>query len=144
MLENLYQETIIEHGKNPRNYGDVEGYTHIAHGKNPLCGDHIVVMLKVVDGILEDISFHGDGCAISKSAASLLTTALKGKTIDEVEEVLTIFDELLTTEKAPSPLLGKLQVFEGVKLYPSRIKCASLSLRAIEQALKGKGEVSTE
>lgn len=142
--QELYQGMVLEHGKNPRNFGEVKGYTHIAQGKNPVCGDHLVLMLRVENEEIEDIGFMGDGCAISKASASLLTSFLKGKSIPEAENILKEYASLLHGDFSGEAELGKLKVFEGVTKFPSRVKCAALALRATESALHRGEEVKTE
>ncbi|MFA5878695.1 MAG: SUF system NifU family Fe-S cluster assembly protein [Candidatus Margulisiibacteriota bacterium] len=140
-LEQLYQNTILEHNKNPRNFQKLAEFTHSSQGKNPLCGDDYTIYLKINNNIIEDVGFVGQGCAISKSSASILTTYLKGKTIKEAFQLKEKFIELVTKESCQdcSKCLGKLQVFEGVKKYPIRIKCATLIWHALEEAIN-KGE----
>lgn len=137
-LEQLYQNTILEHNKNPRNFQKLESFTHSSRGKNPLCGDDYTIYLKIANNIIEDVGFEGQGCAISKSSASILTTYLKGKTIEEALKLKDKFIELVTKESCQdcAKCLGKLQVFEGVKKYPIRIKCATLIWHALEEAIK--------
>jgi nitrogen fixation NifU-like protein len=121
--------------------------THSSHGKNPLCGDDFFVFVNVIDGFIEDISFHGHGCAISKSSGSLMTDYLKGKSVDEVLHCKDLFIRLVSQDMTDEEKqqLGKLKVFEGVKQYPVRVKCAALVWRALEDALVvNKGEISTE
>ena len=144
----LYQQVILDHNRNPRNYREMPGATHVCHGHNPLCGDNITVYAKVgPDGILEDLSFQGNGCAISKASASLMTTQLKGKPIDEARMLFGEFHEMvkgnLNPETQPNHL-GKLKLFEGVKEYSSRIKCATLSWHALMGAMDRLEEASTE
>jgi nitrogen fixation NifU-like protein len=145
----LYQQVILDHNRNPRNYRPLEGATHACHGHNPLCGDNITVFAKVgADGaVLEDISFQGNGCAISKASASLMTAQLKGRTVAEAKTLFGEFHEMvkgnLNPEAQPNHL-GKLKLFEGVKEYSSRIKCATLSWHALMGALERKEEASTE
>jgi nitrogen fixation NifU-like protein len=145
----LYQQVILDHNRNPRNYRPLEGATHACHGHNPLCGDNITVFAKVgADGnTLEDLSFQGSGCAISKASASLMTTQLKGRPIAEAKTLFGEFHEMvkgnLNPETQPNHL-GKLKLFEGVKEYSSRIKCATLSWHALMGALERKEETSTE
>ena len=144
----LYQQVILDHNRNPRNYREMPGATHVCHGHNPLCGDNITVYAKVdANGLLEDLSFQGNGCAISKASASLMTTQLKGKPLDEARTLFGEFHEMvkgnLNPETQPNHL-GKLKLFEGVKEYSSRIKCATLSWHALMGAMDRKEEASTE
>jgi len=148
----LYQDMILAHNKNPRNFKQLEDATHVAHGVNPLCGDDFYIFLKISsDGLIEDIGFDGSGCAISKSSASMLTTALIGKTISEASTVKDGFIEMVTQDdcdQQAKDLLGKLKIFEGVKEYPIRVKCATLIWRAFESAVSADSntviDVSTE
>ena len=144
----LYQQVILDHNRNPRNYREMPGATHVCHGHNPLCGDNITVYASVdADGILQDLSFQGNGCAISKASASLMTTQLKGKPHDEARTLFGEFHEMvkgnLDPETQPNHL-GKLKLFEGVKEYSSRIKCATLSWHALMGAMDRQEEASTE
>jgi nitrogen fixation NifU-like protein len=148
----LYQQVILDHNRNPRNFRPMEGATHACHGHNPLCGDNITVYAKVnvgADGAetLEDISFQGSGCAICKASSSLMTTQLKGKPIEEAKLLFGEFHEMVKGNLNPETQenhLGKLKLFEGVKEYSSRIKCATLSWHALMGALDRKEEASTE
>jgi nitrogen fixation NifU-like protein len=148
----LYQQVILDHNRNPRNYREMPGATHVCHGHNPLCGDNITVYAKVIgDGsgneTLEDLSFQGSGCAICKASSSLMTTQLKGKPISEAKLLFGEFHEMvkgnLNPETDPNHL-GKLKLFEGVKEYSSRIKCATLSWHALMGAMDRQEEASTE
>ena len=151
-LSELYQEVILDHNKKPRNFGKIEEPTGYAHGVNPLCGDDYHIYLKVEpDGVLKQVTFEGQGCAISKSSASLMTTAVQGKKVVEVKAMKDQFIHLLTdsiASDATRTAVGKLKIFEGVKQFPARVKCATLIWRALEEALKTprdkKTEVSTE
>ena len=151
-LDDLYQEVILDHNRRPRNFKKLEDANAYAHGHNPLCGDDYFLYL-VVDpsGLIKKIGFEGDGCAISKSSASMMTTAVEGKSIQEVETLKDHFIHLLTNDKVSEPVrtgVGKLKIFEGVKQFPVRVKCATLIWRTLEEALKDKSqrkeEVSTE
>ena len=148
-LMDLYQEVILDHNKKPRNFGELAGADHHAEGYNPLCGDQLEVYLKLSDGVIEDVRFDGSGCAISKASASLMTEAVKGKTLAEAEELFDGFHDLLTGDpsvRAAAPAkLGKLAVFEGVREFPVRVKCATLAWHTLHAALSGDSEqVSTE
>jgi len=144
----LYQQVILDHNRNPRNFKKLDPATHTAEGYNPLCGDHLTVYLNVdTAGIVQEVSFIGDGCAISRASASLMTTNLKGK---KLADVTTLFDEFhrlitgkLDPDKEPNHL-GKLTIFSGIWQYPSRVKCASLCWHALKGALEQKPSVSTE
>jgi nitrogen fixation protein NifU and related proteins len=143
----LYQEVIIEHNKKPRNYGDLEPCTHQAHGLNPLCGDDIVLKVVVADGIVQDIRFLGQGCAISKASSSLMTVNVKGKPLAEAELMVEQFRSMIrgTLDTAVDPnILGKLSLFQSVKNLPSRVKCAVLPWATLHSALHGEEIVSTE
>jgi nitrogen fixation protein NifU and related proteins len=141
----LYQELILDHQKNPRNFGELSGANRHAEGFNPLCGDKISLDLKVDgDGVIEDVRFKGSGCAISKASASMMTVALKGKKIEEAEKLFRGFHDLVTGEEsAPSINLGKLKVFSGVKEYPARVKCASLAWHTLQAALRNETSTVT-
>ena len=147
-LRELYQQVILDHNKSPRNFRKIENATQSAEGYNPLCGDHIDVFLLIEDGIVKDVSFKGEGCAISKASASLMTSILKGKTIQEAEKLFEKFHSLVTGKLGDNPEiddLGKLAVFAGVQEFPVRVKCASLSWHTMMNALKGKQEkITTE
>ena len=143
----LYQEVIIEHNKKPRNYGDLEPCTHHAHGLNPLCGDDIVLKVVVADGVVQDIRFQGQGCAISKASSSLMTVNVKGKPLAEAERMVEQFREMIrgTLDTAVDPnILGRLSLFQNVKNLPSRVKCAVLPWATLHSALHGEETVSTE
>ncbi len=139
-LRELYEEVILDHNRNPRNYPKKpEGCNHSAHGFNPLCGDEFEIHLKVKDDVIADLGFEGAGCAISTASASLMTEALKGKTVAEAEALFEEVHKLLTEEKQvgnPADLLGKLTVLTGVKEYPMRVKCATLAWHTMHAALK--------
>ena len=125
----------------------LEPHTHEAEGDNPLCGDHIGIYLNVEDGVIKDIAFQGKGCAISKASASLMTSVLKGKTIEEAKALFEEFHDLVTKDDYLPDFdkLGKLAVFAGVRTFPVRVKCASLAWHTLLQALKEPGKVvSTE
>jgi nitrogen fixation protein NifU and related proteins len=145
----LYEQVILDHNKSPRNYGEMECHDHKAEGYNALCGDQFTIFLKMGDGnVIEDISFEGAGCAISKSSASVMTTMLKGKTQDEAKAIFTGFTEMLTSdvdEPFDIEVIGKAQVFSGVREYPVRVKCATLAWHTLMSALEdADGTVSTE
>ena len=143
----LYQQVIIEHNKKPRNYGDLETCTHQAHGLNPLCGDDIVLKLVVADGIVRDVRFQGQGCAISKASSSLMTVNVKGKPLAEAERMVEEFRAMIrgTLDTAVDPnILGRLSLFQNVKNLPSRVKCAVLPWATLHSALHGEDITSTE
>jgi nitrogen fixation protein NifU and related proteins len=133
----LYQELILDHQKNPRNFGELAGANHHAEGFNPLCGDKVSLDLKVsAEGVIEDIRFKGSGCAISKASASMMTVSLKGKKIEAARILFSQFHNLVTGQgDAQGGDLGKLKVFAGVKEYPARVKCASLAWHTLQAAL---------
>jgi nitrogen fixation protein NifU and related proteins len=145
-LKDLYQETIIDHSKRPRNKAVLEQPTHSAEGHNPLCGDQVTIQLKIEDDRIAAIAFQGAGCAISTASASLMTEALKGKTVEEAKVAFEKFHSLLTEEGSQAATeLGKLTVFCGVREYPMRVKCATLVWHTLCAALKGEHQpVSTE
>ncbi len=147
-LSDLYLEVVLDHGTRPRNYGPLDGATHHAEGLNPLCGDHLTVFARVEGGVVRDAHFTGDGCAISKASASVMTGLVKGKTAEEVDGLYERFHALVTEGPGAAgdpESLGKLAVFGGVHDYPTRVKCASLAWHTLRAALRGEGEpVSTE
>ncbi len=145
-LRDLYQEVIFDHYRKPRNFHPLAGANHQAEGYNPLCGDKVTVYLRVEDGIIEDLSFEGSGCAISTASASLMTEALKGKPVAQVEHLFEDFHRMVTGAEAASPAgLGKLEVLAGVREFPARVKCATLVWHALQAALQDrKVPVSTE
>ncbi len=146
-LTDLYQEVVLDHGKRPRNFGPLEGATHHAEGLNPLCGDHFTVHARLDGGVLAEARFEGNGCAISKASASVMTGEVKGKTPAEVDAIFERFHRLVTEGPGPGDeaSLGKLAVFAGVHEYPTRVKCASLAWHALRAALSGvNAPVSTE
>ncbi|MES2503563.1 MAG: SUF system NifU family Fe-S cluster assembly protein [Myxococcota bacterium] len=136
MLEDLYQEMILDHNQHPHHYGVLEAATHHAHGYNPLCGDEFDVYLRIEEGRIADIRFTGQGCAISKSSASIMTDELIGKTLDEASVLFEDFHELLTSETGTGAKLGKAQVFSGVREFPARVKCATLAWHTFKSALE--------
>ncbi|HET7023853.1 MAG TPA: SUF system NifU family Fe-S cluster assembly protein [Gemmatimonadales bacterium] len=146
-LAELYQSLILDHNRSPRNFRAMEGADGRAEGYNPLCGDEITVWVKRDADRIVDISFQGQGCAISRASASLMTAAVKGKTIAEAERLFSGFHALITGDgpPAPAPELGKLAALAGVAEFPIRVKCASLSWHALHAALQQKdGVVSSE
>jgi nitrogen fixation NifU-like protein len=148
-LRELYQETILGHNRKPRNFRVLEDATHQADGHNPLCGDALTLYLRVNDsGTLEELTFQGSGCAISKASASLMTEFAKGKSLPEVHDDFERFRALVTSPPGVEPKtdgLGKLAVFAGVREYPMRVKCATLAWHALRSALEDEGKtVKTE
>ena len=144
----LYQQIILEHNKKPRNFKVVADANAYAIGKNPLCGDQYALYVQTDDaGSITDIGFQGDGCAISKASASLMTNALKGKNKTEALQMQEAFTGLLTgevDETSAKEQLGRLTILSGVKEFPVRVKCATLAWHTLAAALKGETEVSTE
>ncbi len=146
-LRDLYQEVILEHSKQPRNYRELGDANHKAEGFNPLCGDHFTVYLKMDGEKIQDVSFQGSGCAISKASASMMTQSVKGKTLAEAEAIFQQFHQLVTgaAQHGTEEDLGKLAVFSGVSEFPVRVKCATLAWHTLHAALEGKQEtISTE
>lgn len=146
-LNELYQETILDHNKNPRNFRDIEDADQYADGKNPLCGDALRVYVKMEDDTVADVAFKGSGCAISKASASMMTQAVKGKNREEAEALFDEFHKMVTGEldiETDDNNLGKLRVFAGVLEFPARVKCASLSWHTLNAALNDEVEISTE
>jgi nitrogen fixation protein NifU and related proteins len=146
-LRDLYQEVILDHYKRPRNFGPLEGADHKADGHNPLCGDRVTIYIVMDQDVIRDIKFEGEGCAISTASASLMTEILKGKTLAEVESLFGEFHTMLTGDPSQpaDPAQGKLAVFSGVREFPARVKCATLSWHTLQAALKEQKEpISTE
>ena len=145
-LRELYQEVILDHTKNPRNFREIENASHDAKGHDPLCGDRLSLYILVEDGVIRDVSFKGAGCAISTASASMMTEALKGKTEAEAEALFGAFHDVVTGKQgADEEALGKLAVFAGVRDYPVRVKCATLAWHTLKAALVDEKEaVSTE
>lgn len=144
-LRELYQQVILDHNRSPRNFKKLEGANRSAEGYNPLCGDQVKVYLRLEADVIQDISFEGSGCAISKASASMMTSSLKGKRRDEAKKMFEQFHKTVTTGQTDADELGKLAVFAGVHDYPTRVKCAILSWHAMSAALDGKDEpVTTE
>lgn len=146
-LTDLYQEMILDHNRNPRNFRPLPDANRKAEGYNPLCGDQISLFLKLEGDVIRDIAFQGSGCAISKASSSLMTSLLKGKTKVEADRLFEKFHHMVTGSPGGrvDPELGKLAVFSGVCEYPSRVKCATLAWHTLKSALEGKTErVSTE
>jgi nitrogen fixation NifU-like protein len=147
-VSQLYQDLILEHNRTPRNFRPMEDASGHAEGRNPLCGDHLSVWVKLDGDRLADVSFHGSGCAISKSSASLMTAALKGRTRGEAERMFERFQALVTgalPANAARDDLGKLAAFAGIAEFPVRVKCATLAWHALRAALAGSDRsVSTE
>jgi nitrogen fixation NifU-like protein len=148
-LRDLYQDVILDHNRRPRNWGTLADADARAEGHNPLCGDQLTLTLRLAADRIDAARFEGSGCAISKASASLMTEAIQGRTVDEAEELFARFHELLTGDPAvraaAGPALGKLAVFEGVREFPVRVKCATLAWHTLRAALQGRAApVSTE
>ncbi|TAN51300.1 MAG: SUF system NifU family Fe-S cluster assembly protein [Methylococcaceae bacterium] len=149
MLDNirdLYQEVVFDHNRNPRNFRVMENANRTVEGFNPLCGDKITLYVKIDDGIVSDVSFQGQGCAISTASASLMTDIVKGKSEAEAEHLFEVFHRITTSQDAAINLdeLGKLAVLAGVRAYPARVKCATLAWHSLQAALKNQTSVTTE
>ncbi len=142
-LNDLYQQVILDHCKQPRNFHEMANPTSSAQGHNPLCGDQLKLYLTMDNEVIKDISFVGNGCCISKASASLLTESVKGKNKSEVHKLFYLVHEMVMTGQVKGDV-GKLAVFAGVHKFPTRVKCAILAWHAVVAALKGGGEVSTE
>jgi nitrogen fixation protein NifU and related proteins len=146
-LSELYQQVILDHNKKPRNFRRLEEANRKAEGYNPLCGDQLTVYLELDEDRVQDVSFEGSGCAISKAAASMMTQSIKGKTLAEAETLFNEFHGMVTgelNEETEPNHLGRLTIFSGVRDFPARVKCATLSWHTMHAALKGEELVSTE
>ncbi len=148
-LRELYQEVILDHHRRPRNFRVIDPATATAEGHNPLCGDRYTIYVRLEGERIEDVSFQGAGCAISKASASIMTDALKGRTRAEARDIFDAFQAMVTGESTAEPPEGpgldKLEVFAGVRAYPSRVKCATLAWHALQAALRhATGTVTTE
>lgn len=150
-LRDLYQEVILDHGRNPRNHRHPADATHEAHGDNPMCGDRVVVYLKLTpDGRIEDAAFEGRGCAISQASASLMTEMVHGRTVAEARTLFDHFHHICTSDEPADPAgIGaedaeRLEVMAGVRQFPMRVKCATLAWHTMNTALAGDGRTSTE
>ncbi len=147
-LRELYQEVILDHGKHPRNFHACEDATNEARGNNPLCGDQLVIYVKMgEDGKIADVSFVGKGCAISMASASMMTDLLKGRTAEEAQAMFDAFHKMCTGEEEDVDFgeeAEKLRVLSGVREFPTRVKCATLPWHTMVAALEGQDEISTE
>lgn len=146
-LRDLYQEVVFDHNRNPRNFRVMEDANRTVDGFNPLCGDRITLYVNVADGVIRDVSFQGQGCAISTASASLMTEIVKGKTAEEAEHLFDLFHCITTGQDESVNLeeVGKLAVLVGVRAYPARVKCATLAWHSLQAALKNqRAEVTTE
>jgi nitrogen fixation NifU-like protein len=142
-VRELYQEVLLDHGKRPRNHRRPERIDREIEGHNPLCGDHLILYITVDDGIISDVSFQGDGCAISTASASMMTESVVGKSVEQAGDLQGRFHAMLTDKNGEG--LGKLEVFSGVRDYPGRVKCATLAWHALKSALdNGENSVTTE
>jgi nitrogen fixation protein NifU and related proteins len=146
--QDLYQQVIIDHHKKPRNFRKIEKPSHQAEGFNPLCGDHLWVYMNVnAAGTIDDISFEGDGCAISKASASMMTQNLKGKTVADSTAIFNDFHKMVLGQLDPEKdahVLGRLAIFSGIWKYPARVKCAALAWHTMNGALSNEATISTE
>ena len=146
-LTDLYQEVILDHNRRPHNFRVIDPATAKQEGYNPLCGDRLTLYVKVEDGIIRDVAFQGSGCAISKASASLMTDAVKGKTVEEARSLFDRFHQMITSPPgSPLPELGKLSVLAGVRDFPTRVKCAGLAWHTLKAAVseQAAGPVTTE
>lgn len=143
MSDDIYHELVLDHNRRPRNFRRIDRPSCSAEGDNPLCGDHVDVFVELDDGIVKDVSFEGHGCAISTASASLMTEAVKGRTLKEVEIMFDAFRRMVI-EGEPGDGLGKLAALAGVNMYPARVKCAILVWHALKAALDGRNSASTE
>ena len=147
ILDDLYQEVILDHNRRPRNYGKLDGANFYSHGYNPLSGDDYHLYLLIDEsGKVKGVRFEGQGCAISKSSTSMMTEAIEGRSLKKAEQLKNSFLEVLTkadTAASQFPELGKLKIFEGVKKFPVRVKCATLAWHALEDALKDRNKEAT-
>jgi len=135
-LGDLYQQIIIEHNRSPRNFKAIDDATRVIAGDNPLCGDRITLYVKLDGDVISDVGFQGKGCAISQASASLMTSAVKGRTIAEADRMFAAFHDMVTGASSPDPkALGKLAAFGGVKQFPARVKCANLAWQALHAAI---------
>lgn len=144
-LSDLYQEVILDHNKRPRNFREIASPSHHAEGYNPLCGDRLNLFVTVEGDRIADIAFQGSGCAISKASASLMTDALKGRSVEEARALFERFHRMVTTPpEEPVEDLGKLSVLAGVREFPIRVKCASLAWHTLKAALEREEKASSE
>ena len=146
-LTDLYQQVILDHNKKPRNFRKLDNANHSAEGYNPLCGDHLTVYLNLENDSVNEISFEGSGCAISKAAASMMTQAVKGKTKQDAERLFSEFHKMVTGESengSEESELGNLMIFSGVREFPVRVKCATLPWHTLHAALNNERNASTE
>ena len=144
-LRELYQQVILDHNKNPRNYREMPDATSRVDGYNPLCGDHYTIFLKMDGSTISEVSFTGSGCAISKASASVMSSTLKGKSKEEAETMFDVFHRLVMGDASglSAADLGRLAAFSGVSEFPARVKCATLAWHTLKSALEGKQEAIT-
>ena len=146
-LRDLYQDVILEHAKAPRNFRVLSEPDHKAEGYNPLCGDRCSVHISMRGDVIDEVAFQGSGCAISRASASMMTQALKGKTLEQADSLFRSFHKMVTGQgsDADKPQLGKLEVFSGISGFPTRVKCATLAWHTVQAALHEEREpVTTE
>jgi nitrogen fixation NifU-like protein len=146
-LSDLYQEVILDHNRRPRNFRVIDPATASQEGYNPLCGDRLTLFVSVADGVIDDLAFQGTGCVISKASASLMTEAVKGKTVEEARARFDRFQQMITSPPgSPLPEMGKLAVLSGVREFPTRVKCAGLAWHTLKAAVSDQpaGPVTTE
>jgi nitrogen fixation NifU-like protein len=143
-LRELYQQVILDHNKKPRNFRVIEPCDHEADGFNPLCGDKVHIYVDLDGDRIADVSFQGEGCAISTAAASMMTQAIKGKTIEEALKIFDVYQHMVMGEgNEEIASIGKLAIFEGVREFPMRVKCATLAWHTFKAALEGGGDAAT-
>ena len=144
-LRELYQQVILDHNKHPRNFGELDGADRHADGYNPLCGDRLTLYMNLEGNVITEVSFVGSVCAISKASASLMTDAVKGKTLAEAQRLFDEFHSMITSGETPSNLdiLGKLAVLAGVRDYPTRIKCAILAWHTLRAAFENSQDLTS-
>jgi nitrogen fixation NifU-like protein len=137
-LQDLYQEVILDHNRRPHNFRVIDPASATQEGYNPLCGDRLTLYLTLASGVITDVAFQGSGCAISKASASLMTDAVKGKTVEEARALFERFHDMITSAPgSPLPEIGKLAVLSGVRDFPTRVKCAGLAWHTLKAAVSG-------
>lgn len=140
-LDDLYREVILDHYRNPRHRGSLPSSTVNREGYNPLCGDEVTIELMVRDGVVEDVAFHGSGCSISQSSASMMTEAIRGRSLREVQSLFRNFTAMMTgSEKVDFDALGDLEALAGVRKFPVRVKCATLAWHTLQEAMESLPE----
>jgi nitrogen fixation NifU-like protein len=144
-LRELYQQVILDHNRNPRNFKELPGATRKVEGFNPLCGDHYTVFLNLEGDVIREVTFTGSGCAISKASASVMSSTVKGKSTEEANQLFDTFHSLVTgdTSTVDAGELGRLAAFSGVSEFPARVKCATLAWHTLRTALEGEQETIT-